>query len=253
MSSVPLSNAQQAESVTRSPAADVPGRRPVGQLGLTDEALRLLASVLARWQGESGSVTVVAIDGHGASGKSTIAAQLCELSGASVVHTDDFFAPDLEIPADGGGRDLESYYDLAKLRSDALAPLRAHREACYHPFNWDTGTTSLELTHVVPTDIVILEGVYSGSFALADVVDKAICVHTPEPERLGRLRGRIAPEDWDSEWLRAEEEYFAGVRPLETFDLVIRGSCSFPLRSPPARAPFGGRPGGNVTTSSRER
>ena len=219
---------------------------------MPDEALRLATSALARWRGASGAVTVVAIDGHGASGKSTIATQLCALSGASVVHTDDFFVQHLEVPAGGGGRDLGSYYDLARLRSEALATLRAHREASYHPFDWDTGTASLELTHMAATDLVILEGVYSGAPELADVVDKAICVHTPEAERLGRLRGRIAPEDWDSEWLRAEEEYFSRVRPLESFDLVIRGSRSFPLVPSPAPASFEGRRTGNFSTRPGE-
>ena len=37
-------------------------------------------------------------------------------------------------------------------------------------------------------------------------------------------RGRIAPQDWDSEWLQAEKQYFSATCPLRSFDLVISGT-----------------------------
>jgi hypothetical protein len=77
---------------------------------------------------------------------------------------------------------------------------------------------------VAPTEIVLVEGVYSGSPDLADLVDKVIYVDTPEKERLYRLQGLIAPGDWDEDWLAAERDYFCTVRPLESVDLVISGS-----------------------------
>ena len=196
-------------------------------------------------------MTVVAIDGHGASGKSTIAGQLSAVSGASVVRTDDFFLTGLGVPAGGGGRDLRSYYDVARLRNEALGPLRAGREACYHPFDWDTGRLSPAREHVAPSSLVILEGVYSAAPELSDLVDWAIYVDTPEPERLGRLRERIAPEDWDRDWLRAEKEYFARVRSVGSFDLVIRGTAPTVPRE--ARTPGQGRRAGKSSTRPGER
>ena len=199
------------------------------------------------------TVSVVAIDGHGASGKSTIAEQLGALSGASVIHTDDFFLPGLEALAGGGGRGLESYYDLARLRKEALAPLRAGREAWYHRFDWDSGTLSAGREHVAASSLVIVEGDCSAAPELSDLVDRAIYVDTPATERLERLQQRIAPEDWDSDWLRAEEEYFAHVRPVESFDLVIRGSRTAPTVLREARAPSEGRRAGNLSTRPGER
>ena len=130
---------------------------------------------------------------------------------------------------------------MARMRAEALEPLRAGREAVFRPYDWDAGAVSRARTRVAPSDLVLLEGVYSGAPELGDLVDRAICVDTPEPERLRRLRGRIAPEDWDYEWLAAEQEYFAGVRPLHSFDLVIGGTGDLSPGPQGACAPDGGR------------
>jgi uridine kinase len=218
-----------------------------------DDELQKAAEALEKWRGATGTVTVVAIDGHGASGKSTIAAHLCAVSGASVVHTDDFFLPDLEAPTGGGGRGLESYYELARLRTEALGPLRAGQAARYHAFDWDSGRLSPARTQVAPSSIVIVEGDCAAAPGLSDLVDRAIYVDTPEAERLRRLRERVVPEDWDSDWLRAEQDYFARVRPVESFDLVIRGSRTAPTVLREARAPGEGRRAGNLSTKSGEK
>jgi len=219
--------------------------------GLSDEVLAQVAGVVTRWRGAAGGVTVVAIDGQGASGKSTIASQLCAVSGASLVHTDDFFVPRGRVAQNRERRDdLGSYYDLARIRAEALEPLRAGREAIFDIFDWAGGTVSSEKSRVGPQGLVVLEGVCSGAPRLADLVDKAIYVLTPEPERLSRLRGRIAPEDWDAEWLVAEEVYFSTVRRPESFDLVIRGSRAVPPVPREARVPFEGRHSGSVSEHS---
>jgi len=139
----------------------------------------------------------------------------------SLVHTDDFFEP---APRAGARNSLRDYYDLARLRAEALEPLRAGREAVFQCFDWDTGMLSGDRVRVAPNEIVVVEGVYSGSPELADLVDKVIYVDTPETERLRRLQDLIAPADWDECWLAAERDYFDTTRPLESVDLVISGS-----------------------------
>ncbi len=234
-------------------ASEVPEhskRREMSE-GLGDEALGVAAGALARWRGPAGAVTVVAVDGHGASGKSTIAGQLCSLSGATVVHTDDFFLP-LSLSSPERMQRLEGYYDLARLRAEALEPLKDGREAVFRAYNWESGTLSPRTKRVCPEGLVVLEGVCSSSPELSDLVDKTVYVHTPESERLGRLRARVAPQEWDSDWLRAEKEYFTRVRPLQSFDLVIRGSRTTPLVRREARVPDeGGRAG--ISSKKRDR
>ncbi len=151
---------------------------------------------------------------------------------------DDFFVPPpQQVPVTERGepatvkvtavgepaRGIGSFYDVTRLRVESLEPLRAGHEAVFHAFDWDLGAVAGRETRVEPSDLVLLEGVYSGAPELRDLVDRAIYVDTPETERLRRLRGRVAPEEWDEQWLWAERQYFARTRPLESFDLVIPG------------------------------
>jgi uridine kinase len=171
-----------------------------------------------RWRAERPGVLVIAIDGHGAAGKSTIAGVVAAAAGAALVHTDDFFQP---VAAPPGS--LDQYYDWRRLRAQALVPLRARRGAAFRRFDWDRGAGLDGLVTVVPADLIVLEGVFSASPRLAGLVDRSVFVDTPEPERLRRLRDRIAPEDWDDDWLSAERAYFGRTRPPSSFDLTVPG------------------------------
>jgi len=167
-------------------------------------------------------VFVLAIDGHGGSGKTTIATEVARLTGAALVHTDDFFAESALAP--GIQRAMTSYYDWRRLREQAILPLRSRRRASFRRVNWDTGGGPAGVATVDPADLIVVEGVFSAAPELADQVDRAVFIDTPEPERLRRVRGRIAPEDWDEDWLRAEQAYFRLVRPPASFDLVVPGA-----------------------------
>jgi len=203
------------------------------------EALTTAVSALSRWAKADDSVTFVAIDGPGASGKTTVAEKLRAATGVSVVHTDDFFiGRALSAPAGPGvgptsgvqaNRDergllLGRYYDVARMRCDALEPLRARRLAVFQAFDWDIGDLTGSETRAEPGDLILLEGVYSSAPELGDIVGRSIYVDTDEPERLRRLHNLIAPADWDDDWLAAERDYFARVRPVESFDLVVSGN-----------------------------
>jgi len=54
-----------------------------------------------------------------------------------------------------------------------------------------------------------------------------VFVHTPEAERLRRLRRLVTPEEWDEDWLAAEQAYFGLARPRSSFDLVVPGTGPF--------------------------
>jgi len=230
---------------------DDPVARRLGRGRAAGSVLDVALAALSLWRAGLPGVVVVAIDGHGASGKSTLAESLRTASGGCVVHTDDFFLP--SGPVRETERSLGSFYDLNRLRVEALEPLRAGQEAVFHPFDWSSGTVSGTTTHVAPHDLVLLEGVCSGAPELADLVDQAMYVETPEPERLRRLRGSVAPEDWDNEWLQAEKAYFAGARPPSSFDLVVPGTGAVPPAPRVAHAPAGHRRVGNLEQDAHRR
>jgi len=186
----------------------------------------------ARWQAAQPGgrgVLVLAIDGHGAAGKSTLADAVARATGAALVHTDDFFRawPAGSRPAAAGARAMASYYDWRRLRAEALGPLRERREATFRRFDWERGSGLDGTVAVEPTDLVLLEGVFSAAPELADLVDRSVFVRTPEPERLRRLRRLVTPEEWDEDWLAAERSYFGLTRPPASFDLVVPGTGPF--------------------------
>ncbi len=182
-----------------------------------------------RWQAAQPGVLVLAIDGHGAAGKSTIADAVARATGAALVHTDDFFQawPSRARHAAGGQPALQRYYDWRRLRAQALEPLRARRPVTFRRFDWERGVGLDGTVAVRPSDLVLVEGVFSAAPELSDLVDRSVFVQTPEPERLRRLRRLVAPQEWDEDWLTAEQAYFGLTRPPTSFDLVVPGTGPF--------------------------
>jgi uridine kinase len=183
-----------------------------------------------RWQAAQAGVLVIAVDGHGAAGKSTIAAGVAHATGAALVHTDDFFQRPASRAAGPphGGQALAQYYDWRRIRAEALVPLRARRAAGFRRFDWARGVGLGPSATVEPSDLIVLEGVFSASPELADLVDRSVFVDTPEPERLRRLRARVTPEEWDTDWLAAEQAYFDVFRPRSSFGLIVPGTSQLP-------------------------
>jgi uridine kinase len=186
--------------------------------------VREVTKAVGRWQAErttAAAPLVVAIDGPGASGKSTIARALAAATPTALVHTDDFFLPSAG-PAEGR-KCLDEYYDWRRLRAEALVPLLAGHAAGFRQFHWKHGVLD-GATTVAPAGLIVLEGVFSASPELSDLVDRAVFVETAEPERRRRLRRQITPEEWDDHWLTAERAYFDGTRPPSSFDLIVPGT-----------------------------
>src|ERR1700734_2395798 len=118
-------------------------------------AARRIIEASGRWQAARPGVLVVAIDGHGAAGKSTLAAAVAEATGAALVHTDEFFLTPSARP--GVPPPLEAYYDLSRLRAEALEPLRAGRAAAFRPFDWERGHGLGAPVTVRPDAVILVE------------------------------------------------------------------------------------------------
>jgi uridine kinase len=191
-------------------------------------AARLVITAIRRWQAAHPGVLVLALDGHGAAGKSTLAGTVAGAAGAALVHTDDFFRPARAVARGDAGcasgvPALASYYDWRRIRGQALEPLRAGRRARFRRFDWERGSGLDGAVTVDARPLVLLEGVFSAAPELADLVDRSVLVDTPRPVRLRRLRARVTPEEWDDDWLAAEQAYFDAVRPPSEFDLIVDG------------------------------
>jgi len=174
--------------------------------------LRHLLSAIRSSRAPAGVQTrVVAVDGPGGAGKSSLALWLAQRLDAPVIHTDDFAS--WENP-------VEWWPQLIEL---ALKPLAAGRPARYRPTRW--GGEERTPVLIEPTDVVILEGVTASREAFQPYLAYSIWIETPRQLRLQRgleRDGADSRAQWE-QWMEAEDRYIERERPAERADLVLGG------------------------------
>jgi len=82
-----------------------------------------------------------------------------------------------------------------------------------------------QVTEVAPAPVILLEGAYSASPPLKDLIDLAVLIHAQNQARHLRTVARGDDAEflgrWHQVWDEVEAYYFEHVRPPESFDLVI--------------------------------
>jgi len=194
---------------------------------------------------------IVALDGGSGAGKTTIARRFIRLTEVASVPLDDFhqtLIPESEWPHKTVRQRLDEVFDWSRVRGEALEPLRARRPGRWHAFDFmrglgQAGIYSLmrEMTEVAPAPTILVEGAYSASPPLRDLIDVAVLVDAQNKTRHLRIavRGWDAAEfltKWHAIWDEVETYYFQHVCPPESFDLVVRNEDS----AEPGAAPNGG-------------
>ncbi|WP_373355910.1 uridine kinase [Pseudoroseicyclus sp. CXY001] len=164
----------------------------------------------------------IAVDGRSGVGKSTFAGLLAADLGARLVEGDAFYAGGTEQRADPPEALAAACIDWRRQQA-VLEALSAGRAASFRPFDWAAfdGSSGPEVL-LPPAEVILLEGVYSARPELADLIDVAILLTSPEELRMARLlarEGEISP--WERQWHRAEDWYFAHQAPPERFDVVV--------------------------------
>jgi len=174
----------------------------------------LVAEIRAR-PPAAGSTRIVAIDGPGGAGKSTLARTLASELGAQVVQTDDFASWD--EPVDWWPR----------LLAEVLEPLARGDGARYEPTRW--GGPPKPPVEVHPGGDVVLEGVTASRAAFRPYLAYAVWVDTPRALRLQRgleRDGADARPLWER-WMAAEDGYVEREQPHVHADRVLRGDVPF--------------------------
>ena len=171
-----------------------------------------VAAVVAAVEGRQGT-RWVGVDGKGATGKTTLAAQIAAaLPGSVVVHIDDFARPDVR----GWERD--------RFVQQLLQPLLVGRPGRYQRLDFDRNVGAE--WHTVPVGVpVIVEGVSATDDRLGVPWDFTIWVEVPYQVRLARALERDGPERmdrWLSDWMPSEDAYEEAQRPQDRVDLVYR-------------------------------
>jgi len=170
---------------------------------------------------------LVAIDGHSAAGKSTLAAAITEsIPSVLVIHTDDFYRPMTitEREALDGKGGYESYYDWQRLKQQVLEPLSRGKATRYQKYDWQTNRLNEEWHEVESEGIIVVEGCYSMRPELRDCFDVMLFVESSAKERWQRQLARDdSPEEWFNRWDAAERYYMKTYSPKESADIVVAG------------------------------
>ncbi|MFC9660283.1 uridine kinase [Nocardia sp. NPDC127606] len=176
-----------------------------------------LVSLVERSTPRLGSTKLVAVDGPGGAGKSTLAAQLAAACAATLLHTDDFASWD-------------NQFDWwPQLERQILSPIASGRAGRYQRYDWDARTLA-EWHDVAPPVVLILEGVSAARAAVRDRLSLSVWVQTPPEVRLARGLDRDGDGSlalWQR-WMADEDRHFAADRTREHADVIIRGLANCP-------------------------
>ena len=208
----------RAGSKTESPPAR-------GTCGLELRAFRWALPLLAAINHQLAEKprVLVALEGGSASGKTTLAALLERVYGASVCHMDDFFLrPEQRTPerfAQPGGN-----VDRERFREEVLEPLRRGEDVRYRRF--DCGSFTLEPSTLIrPGRVNIVEGAYAMHPELAPYYDCTVFLRVPPEEQRRRIlrRNGDRAEMFFRRWIPLEERYFREMNVEQRCDFVFPG------------------------------
>lgn len=144
-----------------------------------------------------GTGRLICLDGPAGAGKSTLADELRAASGATVVPLDAMYDGWDGLPGIGASLDL------------LLRPLAAGQPGSYRRYDWHAGAFTETVT-IAPTELLVLEGVGSGSRVIADLITLLVWLDAAHDVRKRRALDRdgdaFAPQ-WEA-WAEAEASHF---------------------------------------------
>lgn len=182
-----------------------------------------LESILDSRRPKAGSTKVIGIDGHGGSGKSSLAAFLGERLAAEIVHTDDFASWD--NPKDWWPLVIERIFDPLRLGAQTLN---------YPRSEWWPGHKPSPIVDQPVTPALVLEGVGSLRREFREFLSISIFVSTPREVCIERGTTRDAAmgtkdkvlEQWNR-WFDDEVGYMSRDEPERFADIVLNGTLPF--------------------------
>jgi uridine kinase len=156
---------------------------------------------------------LIAIDGYGSSGKTTLARWLADRLQGIRVCSDDFARPGVVG------------WEWGRFAKQVLSPLLADERARYQRYDWDDDRLA-EWHEIEPGGLVIAEGVSICRKELGDPWDLKVWVECPYDLRLKRgveRDGEGMRETWVNFWLPEEVRYVEEQRPNERADYIVLG------------------------------
>ena len=190
------------------------------QVSGTDEVVAHLLSLVAAPEGRP---AIIAVDGRGGSGKTTLTTALtAAVPGAQAFHLDDLIWN-------------EPLYDWDQLYVDTLT--RLHEAGCLDlvPDKWREHGREGSIRVPAGSPLVVVEGTGAGLRAVSNLIDAHVWVQTGDDvaERRGIKRDIAEGVNGDAEesvrfwhwWMAGERLFFAKDRPWQRADVIVSGDA----------------------------
>ena len=190
------------------------------QVSGTDEVVAHLLSLVGAPEGRP---AIIAVDGRGGSGKTTLTTALtAAVPGAQAFHLDDLIWN-------------EPLYDWDQLYVDTLT--RLHEAGCLDlvPDKWREHGREGSIRVPAGSPLVVVEGTGAGLRAVSNLIDAHVWVQTGDDvaERRGIKRDIAEGVNGDVEesvrfwhwWMAGERLFFAKDRPWQRADVIVSGDA----------------------------
>ena len=190
------------------------------QVSATDDLVAHLLSLVGTPQGRP---AIIAVDGRGGSGKTTLTTALAAaVPGAQAFHLDDLIWN-------------EPLYDWDQLYVDTLTQLRRAGSLDLVPDKWREHGREGSIRIPAGSPLVLVEGTGAGLAAVRSLIDAHVWVQTGDDvaERRGIKRDIAEGVNGDAEesvrfwhwWMAGERLFFAKDRPWRRADVIVSGDA----------------------------
>lgn len=161
---------------------------------------------------------LIAIDGFGGSGKTTLAQKLKNnFENATIVQIDDFYSHQLKRA------------DRERILHEVIKPLQENILARYQVYDWEKKKLT-QWVEMKPGGLVIIEGV-SAMHPDFGKYDVTIWVDCSQEEAAQRGIARDINEhkvdttqQWRNDWMPQEKEYVEEHKPKDKADFIVDGT-----------------------------
>jgi uridine kinase len=167
---------------------------------------------------------VLAIDGRGGAGKTSLAGSLAVHLNAKVISLDSFLLPKSKERNSA----IAKNYDLDRFYLEVVDRVSRGVDIQFHPFDKAKGILSRQPIGVKAGKNLIIEGTYSMELNFRAVYKHKIFLDFQEEARLRRSLLAPSSAEWLDKWTIGEDVYFETQDPKSAADLVLDASRPFP-------------------------